>query len=60
VAKRNDKLKLTKYRDPITDKVLTQQPNYPAGKGIVHANDKGTSIAAKIEREQRRQENGSK
>ena len=60
MAKRNDTYNPTPSRDPITHKTLKQQASYPAGRGTISKEDAGTSIAAKIEREQRRRENGSK
>jgi hypothetical protein len=48
----NDKLK--PFRDPISKKVLTNQPNYPAGRGVTRKSDEGSSIADKIQDEQAR------
>jgi hypothetical protein len=48
--------KHTPHRDPITRKVLTPEPPYKAGQGIIRP---APSIADQIEGEQKRQSNNS-
>jgi hypothetical protein len=48
--------KLTPHRDPITKKILTPEPPYKAGQGIIRKSHE--TIAPSIEREQKRQNDG--
>lgn len=54
-----DTWKPTPYRDPITNKVRTNPPSYPAGQGIISPNN-SYSINSKIEKAQRERPNPSR
>jgi hypothetical protein len=57
MAIRKDPAPLKRAVDPVTKRVLTPEPSYPAGRGTIRKSHE--DIAPMVEREQKRQSNDS-